>query len=153
MQLAELNIGRLTAPLDDPRIAEFVNNLDRINGMAERMPGFVWRLVGDGGNATGFRWSDDPQVIVNISVWESVAALETFVFRTAHAQFYKRRAEWFGLMDQPHFALWWVPDGHRPDLAEAKARLDDLHANGPSDRVFGWSEVVDVERWRRERCA
>ena len=48
MQLAELNIGRLLAPTDDPRVAEFMAALDRINGMGKRMPGFVWMMEGSG---------------------------------------------------------------------------------------------------------
>ncbi len=153
MQLAELNIARLKAALDDPATRDFAANLERINGMAERMPGFIWRLKGEGNDATSLRIDDSPLTIVNLSTWESVAALETFVFRTAHAQFYKRRDEWFHLMERPHFVMWWVPDGHRPDLAEAKSKLDALHAAGPTDEAFGWAQVIDVERWRQQRCA
>jgi hypothetical protein len=105
MQLAEFTIGRLKAPLGDPRVNEFVDNLDRVNGVAEAMPGFVWRLKSGAGNATAFRVSDDPPVIANLSVWESVAALETDVFRTVHARFSPRREAWCELMETPHFVL------------------------------------------------
>jgi hypothetical protein len=153
MQLAELNIARLKYPLDDPRVADFTNNLERVNGVADKMPGFVWRLKDDGGDATNIRLTSDPHVIVNLTTWESAQALETFVFRTVHAQFYKRRHEWFEIMDKPAVVMWWVEDGHRPSLAEAADRLKDLTENGPSERAFGWAQLIDIERWRSQRCA
>src|SRR5436305_14753296 len=153
MHLAELNIARLKHPLDDPRVAEFVNNLDRVNGIADKMPGFVWRMKDEGGNATAIRIVDDPQVIANLTVWESVQALEIFVFRTVHSHFYKRRAEWFEVMDRPAVVMWWVEPGHLPSLEEAAARLKDVTDNGPSERAFSWAQLIDIERWRTQRCA
>ncbi|MEO0829474.1 MAG: DUF3291 domain-containing protein, partial [Pseudomonadota bacterium] len=110
--LAELNIGRLVADADDPRIADFMNGLDRINGLAKRMPGFVWMMEGSGepgrGN-TDVKIDDDPRFISNLSVWESLATLETFVWDTVHKQFYDRKAEWLDVMGEMHFVMWWVP--------------------------------------------
>jgi hypothetical protein len=153
MHLAELNIARLKYPLDDPRVADFANNLDRVNAIADKMLGFVWRLKDEGGNATAFRITDDPLVISNLSLWESAQALETFVFRTVHSQFYKRRHEWMEVLDKPIVVMWWVEAGHRPSLAEAAERLKDLTDNGPSERAFGWAQLIDIERWRSQRCA
>jgi heme-degrading monooxygenase HmoA len=153
MHLAQLNVGRLRYPLDDPRLAEFMDNLDRVNALAERMPGFVWRLQDDGGNATAFRISDDPQVIANMSVWENAQALEAYVFQTLHAKFYKRRGDWFEAFKGPHLVFWWIEAGHRPTLAEAGARLRHLADNGPTEHAFGWAELIDIERWRSQRCA
>jgi len=116
MHIAELNVGRLRAPVDHPLVKEFIDNLDRINALAERMPGFVWRLTGAGNNATDLHLGDDPTMAVNLSVWESVEQLETYVFGTLHAKFYQRRREWFELMERPHFVLWHVPEGHRAHL-------------------------------------
>ncbi len=151
MHLAELNIGKFRYPTSDPRMADFMDNLDRINALAERAPGFVWRLKGDNNNATDFRVGND--MAVNLSVWENEKSLENFVFKTVHVQFYKRRAEWFPLMDKPHMVFWWVPEGHQPSLDEAYARLTDLQDYGPSERCFGWAEVMAVERMRSLRCA
>lgn len=153
MQLAELNIGRLNAPFDDPAVKEFIDNLERINSLAERMPGFVWRLKGESSNAMDMRIDADPLVISNLSVWESAAQLETFVFGTLHAKFYRRRQDWFSLMERPHFVMWWVPDGHRPSLAEAAGRLAMLRTNGASEAAFGWTELIGAERLRELRCA
>jgi hypothetical protein len=153
MHLAELNIARLKYPLEDPRVADFADNLERVNGIADKMPGFVWRLQGESGDATQIRITDDPFVIVNLTTWESVQALETFVFRTVHGHFYKRRGEWFEVMKKPAVVMWWVEAGHRPSLEEALARLTDLTENGPSDRAFGWAQLIDIERWRSQRCA
>jgi hypothetical protein len=151
--LAELNIGRLRYPADDPRVADFMNNLDLVNALAERTSGFVWRLKDDSGNATNIRPYDDPQMIVNLSVWESVEALERFVWQTVHKRFYGRRPEWFDKMDKPHFVIWWVRPGHRPTVDEAKARLEHLTVHGPSDHAFGWESVPAAQLWKTARCA
>lgn len=153
MHLAELNIGRLKAPVDHPLVKDFIDNLDRINALAERMPGFVWRLTGAGNNATDLHLSDDPTMAVNMSVWETAAQLENYVFGTLHAKFYQRRHEWFEIMERPYFVLWHVPEGHRPTLAEAAERLHHLQARGPSDYAFGWTEAIGEERLRQRRCA
>ena len=152
MHLAELNIGKFKHPTTDPRMADFMNNLDRVNALAERSEGFVWRLVADGSNnATDLRVGDD--YAVNMSVWETSAALENYVFKTVHVQFYKRKQEFFDLMEKPHMVFWWIPEGHTPSLSEAMDRLEDLEKNGASERVFGWAEVMDIEHMRSLRCA
>ena len=151
MHLAELNVGKLRYPTSDPRMAEFMDNLDRVNALAERSPGFVWRLKGDNNNATDFRIGDD--MAVNLSVWEDAQSLENYVFKTVHAQFYRKREAWFSLMEKPHMVLWWVAQGHRPSLDEAYETLRDYQDNGASDRAFGWAEVMDIERMRKLRCA
>src|SRR5215471_20533702 len=92
--LAQLNIGRIRYEIDDPRMADFTNNLAIVNGLAERTPGFVWRYIDESGNSTSTRPYADPRIAINLTVWESVAALERFVYRTIHKQFYYRRAEW-----------------------------------------------------------
>ena len=153
MHLAELNVGRLTQPIDHPDIIDFVDNLDRINGLAERMPGFVWRLQDDSGNATSLRGFEDPQLIPNLSVWESAEELERFVWGTIHRKFYERRDEWFNKMSEHHFVMWWVEEGHLPDLAEARERLEHLEKNGPSDHAFGWAELRSAKLWEKSRCA
>src|ERR1700740_1621449 len=152
LHLAQLNIGRIRYPLDDPRMADFVNNLDRINAMVEHTPGFVWRLQDDSGNATAIHAFDDPRLLVNLSVWESVAALERFVWQTVHKRFYGRRADWFEHFEGPAVALWWVPAGHRPSMEEAVARLDHLKQHGPSEYAFDWQRA-SAQLWKTARCA
>ena len=154
MHLAQLNIARLKYDFEDPRVADFANNLELVNGIAERSEGFVWRLVDDGGaDAIDIRAFDDPAVIVNMSVWQTPEHLERFVWNTVHKRFYQRRAEWFLVMEKQHFVLWWVEEGHEPTVAEAKARLDHLDAHGDSDFAFGWSHLPHVELWQQARCA
>ena len=150
--LAELNIGRVRYELDDPRMADFTNNIELVNGLAERSPGFVWRYVDGSGNATDTRPFADPLVIVNLSVWESVASLEHFVWQTVHKRFYGRRAEWFEHFEGPAVALWWVPAGHRPGMEEAVARLAHLKQHGASDHAFDWQRV-SAQLWKTARCA
>ncbi len=154
MHPAERNIGRLKYPVGDSRIADFVDNLGRINAMAERMPGFVWRLVGDGSNdgALDLRPYPDPMMAVNMSVWQRVEDLEQFVWNTVHKKFYARKAEWFDLMIAHHFCMWFIPDDHTPTVEEAKLRLDHLQANGNSDFAFDWSHLEHVKLWQSQRC-
>ena len=135
-QLAEINIGTIKGPIDSPVMAEFVANLDRINALAETSPGYVWRLKSDEGNATSIPSPWGPEVIVNMSVWEDVAALNHYVYKTAHVEIMKRRKEWFERMQDAFMVLWWVPNGHRPTVAEAAERLEHLRAHGPSERAF-----------------
>ena len=152
--LAQLNIGRIRYETDDPRMADFMDNLERVNAIAERSPGFVWRYKDDSGNATETRpFADDSRMLVNMSVWESVEALEKFVWQTVHTRFYDRKTEWFEKLDGAIFVLWHVPAGHRPSVAEAIARLEHLKAHGPSEYAFGWQDVASAKLWRSARCA
>ena len=152
--LAQLNVGRVRHALDDPRMADFMNNLARINAVAERSPGFVWRYTDASGNATEtLPFADDPRMMINMSVWESVEALERYVYLTVHKRFYGRRPEWFEKTEGPHFVMWWIPAGHRPMLIEAKERLEYLAAHGPSDHAFGWESVPAAQLWKTARCA
>lgn len=153
MHLAQLNIGKSKYALDDPRIADFMDNLDRINQLAERMPGFVWRLQDDLGNATAIKThSFGADVIVNLSVWKSVETLEKFVWQTVHKKFYDRKVEWFKKMDSHHFVMWPVEQAHRPTLLEAKKRLDRLNAHGNSDFAFDWAHLPHVKLWQEQAC-
>jgi hypothetical protein len=156
MHLAELNVGRLLAPTTDPRVAEFMAALDRVNGMGKRMPGFVWMMEGSGAPGTGNTENaigGDPQFVSNLTVWESVETLENFVWNTVHRQFYERRAEWFEVLGRMHLVMWWVPAGHRPTLEEALARLAHLQAQGDSDHAFGWSYLKEAQLWKTHACA
>jgi uncharacterized protein DUF3291 len=150
--IAQLNVGRPLHALDDPRMAGFMDNLDRVNAIAERSPGFVWRLKDESNNATALRPFDDPNMLVNMSVWESVEALERFVWATVHKQFYNRRGGWFEKLATPHFVMWLIPPGHIPDLAEAKARLEHLTQHGDSEFAFGWSHLPHIRLWMSKRC-
>jgi hypothetical protein len=89
---------------------------------------------------------------VNLSVWESVEALERYVYQTVHKRFYGRREEWFDKMETPHFVMWWIPAGHVPTLDEAKERLEYLAMHGPSDRAFGWDGAPAAQLWKTARC-
>lgn len=153
--LAQLNVGRLRAPVDDPRVAAFMGALDLVNGIGKRSRGFVWMMEGSGGAGTGNTENcidGDPQNVANITVWTDVAALEEFVWNTVHRQFYARRAEWFEAMGESHFVMWWVPAGHRPTLDEGLARLAHLRENGASDHAFGWDWLAEAKLWTQRSC-
>jgi hypothetical protein len=150
-ELAQLNIGVIKGPIDGPVMAEFVANLDRINALAERTPGFVWRLQTEEGNATALRPYEDERIAVNMSVWKDVEALSRYVYHSDHVQVMRRRREWFEKMDQAFLVLWWVPHGHRPSLEEAKARLEMLRAKGPGKEAFTFRQAYpppDAEQSR-----
>jgi Domain of unknown function (DUF3291) len=140
-QLAQVNISRLTAPLDAPALSGFVAALDPVNAAADRAPGFVWRLQTEDGNATAiqaFGWdaAGSAGVIVNLSVWTDVDHLAEFVFGAMHRQIMRRRREWFHHMREAYTACWWVPAGHRPTTGEAEERLSYLRSAGPTRHAF-----------------
>ncbi len=134
--LAQVNIAHMLAPLDDPLMAGFVEQLDTINALADASPGFVWRFQSVEGNATSVRAYDDPRILFNMSVWESLEALTAYVYASAHRPVMQRRRQWFARSDSPYMALWWAPRGHRPGVEEAKERLDSLRAHGPTPFAF-----------------
>jgi|SoiMethySBSTD1v2_1073268.scaffolds.fasta_scaffold02302_22 hypothetical protein len=149
-QLAQFNIARVRYPLDDPRMTEFVENVERVHRLAEKIPGFVWRLQDESGHAMNIRVYDDPTILPNLTVWENVEALERFVWQTLHRRFYARREEWFEPI-KTTLVFWWIPVGHRPEMSEGVARLDYLIANGPSDYAFGWKEIAGAKLWKTAR--
>ncbi|HKW96294.1 MAG TPA: DUF3291 domain-containing protein [Bryobacteraceae bacterium] len=139
-QLAQINIARLIAPLDDPRIAEFVRQLDPINELADKSEGFVWRLQSESGNATDIAYNDDPLIIPNMSVWESLEDLKNFVHRSQHVGVFRDRRKWFEKMSLPHYCLWWAPRGHRPEIAEGRERLEHYQRHGSTPYAFWFHE-------------
>ena len=148
--LAQFNIARIRYPLDDPRMAEFVDNVDRVNRLAEKIEGFVWRLKDDSGHAMNMRVYDDPTLLPNLTLWEHPQALERFVWQTLHGRFYRRREDWFAPIETP-LVMWWVDAGARPTMAEGVRRRDHLIAQGPSDYAFGWENLSDAELWKTAR--
>ena len=138
--LAQINIGRLIAPLDDPKIAEFVAQLAPINAIADKAPGFVWRLQSESGNATDIAYNDDPSIMVNMSVWKSLEALRDYAYKSDHMKVFRDRAKWFVKMDKPHYCLWWIPDGHIPTVAEGRERLEHYQTHGATPYSFWFSQ-------------
>jgi hypothetical protein len=138
--IAQINVATALYPLDDPRIADFMALLDEVNALAERSPGFAWRLKSESGNATDIKFTDDPKFIVNMSVWESVETLFEFVYKTSHRLVMTRRREWFERPQRSYQVLWWVPAGRFPTVVEGLARLDHLDAHGPTAHAFTFKE-------------
>jgi hypothetical protein len=154
--IAQLNIGRLIAPTDDARVAEFMAALDRVNGIGKRSPGFVWMMEGSGEPGRGNTETciaGDPQLVSNLTVWTDVASLEAFVWNTVHRQFYARRAEWFQVLGAQHFVMWWVDAGQLPTLEEGLARLEHMKTHGASDHAFGWDWLAEAQLWKQRSCA
>jgi Domain of unknown function (DUF3291) len=157
-QLAQVNVAVLKEPLDSPLLEGFVAALEPINALADAAPGFVWRLQTEDGDATAIRAFDDERILVNLSVWESLESLGEFAYRSRHAVVMRQRRTWFHKMGEAYLALWWVPVGHRPSVAEARHRVDHLRLHGPTPHAFTFrrsypakSDAVDGprddERW------
>ncbi|CAK1705881.1 MULTISPECIES: DUF3291 domain-containing protein [Vibrio] len=136
MKLAQLNIALAKYPLDAPEIKEFVDNLELVNGIAESSEGFVWRLKDESGDATNIQAFDDPNMIVNMSVWDSVDSLKNFMFRTHHRDFMRRKGDWFHRLPEDTYVLWWIEEDRIPTLEEAIERLEHLREIGDTPYAF-----------------
>ncbi|HEY5640213.1 MAG TPA: DUF3291 domain-containing protein [Dehalococcoidia bacterium] len=134
--LAQYNIARLIAPLDDPRLEPFMEALDPLNRLADESPGFVWRHQTEEGNSTSIRVRGDPAIIINFSVWESADSLFDYAYKSDHAEIYRRRREFFELHERPYLVCWWIPAGHEPTVEEAEERLRHLEEHGPTPHAF-----------------
>jgi Domain of unknown function (DUF3291) len=140
-QIAQINIARMLAPIDDTLMADFVAQLSPINALADVSPGFVWRLQSDNGDATSIKVYDDDMIIINLTVWESLEALRQFVYKSAHSGVMRDRRRWFEKFDGPYYALWWIPAGHLPDPQVGKERLEYLREQGDSAYAFSFKHV------------
>jgi hypothetical protein len=140
-ELAQLNIGIIRGAMDSPVMADFAAALERINALAERSPGYVWRLQTEEGNATAIRPFANENLLLNMSVWRDLEALRRYVYHSEHVELMRRRREFFERMPQAFLVLWWVPRGHRPDIPEAMARLEMLRARGPGPQAFTFREA------------
>ena len=141
-QLAQINIAKLLKPIDDPQIADFVNQLDEINALAEKHHGFVWRLKDDESNdATSINPFDEPDMIVNMSVWEDVDSLKNYVYNSGHVKVFVRKKEWFERPTKAHMALWWIEKGKLPTVQEGKDRIEYLQQHGISDYAFTFQKI------------
>ncbi len=134
--LAQLNIGRMLAPIDDPLVAEFVALLEPINALADAAPGFVWRLQTEEGDATSIHLFEDDLLLINYSIWKSIEELRDFVYSGAHRDALRRRLEWFEKMDEIHLVMWWIPAGEIPPPEAAVQRLRVLREHGPTPEAF-----------------
>lgn len=144
-QIAQVNIGRIRAPLDDALMEGFVSRLEEINALADASPGFVWRLQTSEGNATYFRPYNDDRILLNMSVWETIASLRNYVYGTAHVELLRERHAWFEKFKGVYMALWWVPAGHIPGMDEAKKRLAYLEEHGPTQFAFNFKTVFEPD--------
>ena len=151
--LAQINVARALAPLDDPKLAVFVARLDDISALADKSPGFVWRLQSDSGNATDIQVSEDPRFIVNMSVWEDLDALFAYVYRSDHLQVMAQRRRWFEKPAGAFMALWWLPAGRLPTVEEGLARIEELDLKGPTPKAFTFKSPFDAAGRPLDRSA
>lgn len=138
--LAQINVALARAEMTSEIMSGFVSRLDEINRLADDANGFIWRLIGDGSEATNIRAFDDPMLLVNMSVWEDLESLKTYAYKSAHVELVRDRDAWFHKIPDAHQALWWVPAGHMPTVHEGKAKLDYIRAHGPSAEAFTFAK-------------
>ncbi len=143
--IAQFNIARMKAPLDDPLMAGFVARLDEINTLGDQSPGFVWRLQTPEGNATYLRPYGDDRILVNMSVWETIEHLRQYVYRSSHAELLRQRRDWFEKVAEATTVLWWAPAGHHPGVDEGKQRLAHLQTHGPTPYAFTFRDKFTVD--------
>ena len=141
--LAQYNVGRLLVPLDHQTIADFVDGLEPMNRLAEDSPGFVWRYQTEEGDATALRPFDDDQIIINFSVWTDPEALKAYTYQSEHAEYLRRRREWFEAHVESHFVMWWISADHSPTVAEANDCLLHMREHGPTERAFTFRTRFD----------
>jgi len=146
MHLVQMNVATALHDLEDPRMAGFMMRLDEVNALAENSLGFVWRLKSDSGNATDIQVSDDPRLIVNMSVWQSVEALFDFAYRSDHRSVMVKRRSWFEKPDGPYQVLWWLEPGRLPTVDDGLDRLEILRAQGPTPRAFTFKSVFRPQK-------
>jgi hypothetical protein len=147
MHLAQLNIAKAKYALDAPEIKEFVDNLDPVNLLAESSSGFIWRLKDESGDSTSIQAFPDPNIIVNMSIWDSVDSLKNYMFRTHHRDFLRRKSEWFESIPEDSYVLWWVPKGHIPTIEEAVAKLEHLRSNGDTATAFSFKSNFSIAEY------
>ncbi len=143
-QLAQANIARMLGALEDPVMAGFVERLEPLNALADSSPGFVWRLQDEAGDATAIRVFDDERILFNLSVWESIEALEAYAYSSAHVEAVRARASWFENRDRPNLVLWWVAAGVLPTVEDARSRFDLLWAQGPTPEAFTFRQRFEA---------
>ena len=144
--LAQVNVARMKYSPDDARMKSFYAALDKVNALADRTEGFVWRLQDDGGDATTFRFdgAGAEDLLINMSVWENITALRRYIYQSVHARVMARREKWFAPMGAPNLALWWVPAGTLPDLSDAQKALEQLERHGPTAQAFNFHRLYDA---------
>lgn len=143
--LAEINIGYARYSTDAPDMKDFLSRLNEINLLAEQSPGFVWRLQTDEGNAIDIHVFDDDKVLINLSVWKSIVDLKKYIYEGAHLEMLKLKDQWFEKIDTAYYALWWIPEGHQPDIVEALSRLSYLNEYGPTPEAFTFNKTFEPE--------
>jgi hypothetical protein len=142
--LAQVNIAKMLAPIDDPIMQDFVNNLDRINAIADDIEGFIWRLKGDEDNATAIRVFEDDSLIINMSVWKDIDSLFNFTYKSGHIEVFKRRKEWFSKIKMQYIVFWYVPINHIPTPEAARERLEYINTHGETPYAFTFRNKFSI---------
>lgn len=144
--LAQVNIAKRLAPMNDPIMRDFVNNLDRINAIADDSEGFIWRLK-DEDKALGAQVFQDDSLLINMSVWKNLESLFTYTYNSGHIEVFKRKKEWFSKMKMMHMAFWYIPEGYEPTFQDAKDRLDYLNKHGDTPYAFSFKSKFVATDW------
>lgn len=150
--LAQVNVAYAKGDTSDPMMKVYHQRVDEMNTAADRSPGFVWRCKTDSRDPLD-RLYDDPQVLFNMSVWESIEALHHYTYKTVHAELYAARRQFFEdwktrigeVLGRSFFAMWWTPIGQLPTVAEAKVKLRRISEQGPTPSAFHFKTRFTAE--------
>ena len=142
--LAQVNIAKRLAPFDDPIMQDFVNNIDKMNAIADAAKGFIWRLQDEDKDEAISVFKDDT-LIINMSVWQNLETLFNYTYNSGHIEVFKRKKEWFSKMKMTHMAFWYVPEGYEPTFQDAKERLDYLNTHGDTPFAFSFKSKFTVQ--------
>ncbi|MBQ4852372.1 DUF3291 domain-containing protein [Pseudoalteromonas sp. MMG012] len=151
MHLAQLNIAKAKYALESENMADFVDNLEPVNHLADLSEGFIWRLQDETGDATQIKAFSDPKIILNMSVWASTDALKHFMFKTHHKSFLSRKKEWFHQLPEQSYVLWWIPTGHIPTVEEAVDKLMYLRKNGDTPYAFTFKSLFSSTEYETHK--
>lgn len=144
LHLAEVNIAKRLAPMDDPIMQDFVNNVDKMNAIADAAEGFIWRMK-DEDKELGAKIFQDDELLINMSVWKDLESLFNYTYKSRHIEVFKRKKEWFSKMKMMHMAFWYVPEGYEPTFQDAKDRLDYLNMYGDTPYAFSFKSKFSTE--------
>ncbi len=138
--LAQVNVARAKAEMNTETMRGFMGQLDAMNHLADTADGFIWRMIGDGGDYTSIRPFDDPLVIMNVSLWRDIDSLKNYVYKTVHMNIVRDRHTWFHKMNEFQQALWWHPVSHQPTAQEAKEKLERVRLLGATQEAFTFAQ-------------
>lgn len=148
--LAQANIARMRGEASALVMQGLVSRIGEMNQLAEKSPGFVWRLPGSEATSEALAVFKDycvpfepDRIFYNLSVWNSVEDLRQYTHKTVHSEMMRGKQNWLEQFDRAHLAMWWIPAGHKPTIAESEERLRRVSEMGESEFAFTFKRLFE----------